>query len=69
MCIFLSYQPATLPEGSVGHETAFSTDLGTDPKFDGLFLARLFALLLHIYAFVYLKCIFIVYHVLLGILG
>ena len=45
---------ATLPEGSAGHETAFSTDLGTDPKFDGLFLARLFALLLHIYAFVYI---------------
>ena len=37
----------------MGHETAFSTDLGTDPKFDGFFLARLFALSLHIYALVY----------------
>ena len=54
LCIFLSYQPSTLPEGSVGLETAFSTDLGTDPKFDGFFLAPLFALLLHIYAFAYI---------------
>ena len=52
LCAF--FFPISLPRFRVGHETAFSTDHGTDPKFDSLFLSRLFALLLHIYAFVYI---------------
>ena len=54
MCNFSSFPiVTTLPEGNVGHETALSTDLGTDPKIAWLFLARAFALLMHIYVLAY----------------
>ena len=41
----------TLSEGNVGHETALSTDLETDPKIARLLLARVFALLMQFMSF------------------
>ena len=45
---FFNGDHALSPEGSVGLETALSTDLGTDPKISWLFLARVFALVMHV---------------------